>query len=228
MVAVGIPPTENGVDHIALPGHLQRLESFDPFVGRSHAVADMRLVIVHDHGVDAQDHHIGLLQKEPPQEQPLQEMPEQVNARIPESPEESLDRVGGEHLSGPGLGDAGIARIPGQGVEVHQVPAGTVEEKAEELLEDLADWLSLAVAPDGAEKGLQLRKDLDASEATDEEAQSSSTGEGIRGDLHPINDGFAFRRGCGRFPHYKLPPFGLMVNGIRRLRQPRYTMHLAH
>ena len=51
-----LPAPEDGVDEEAAPGHLKRGKALDPLVGGLNAVALIGLVVVHDHGVDAEDH----------------------------------------------------------------------------------------------------------------------------------------------------------------------------
>ena len=121
--------------------------------------------------------------------------------------------MGRKHPGRFGLRGPGIAAIFGQGIEMHQMPAGTVHEKAEKLFEYLADRLALAASPHGAEKDLQLRENIDVAKIAYEQTQTTPAGHGIGSDLDPIDDGFAFCRQRGRLAHSYLPPFGLLFVG---------------
>jgi len=129
MVTVGISSTEHRVDHKAFPGHLKRLEPFDPLVGGPHSVAHSRLVVVQHHAVHAQDHHAGRFQPKTPHKELLQKMAKQINSRPPKRSKEPLDRMGGEHAARLGLRGPRIARIPGKGIKMNQMPARAVQEK---------------------------------------------------------------------------------------------------
>lgn len=228
VVAVCIAAAKDRIDHKAFPVHLQWLKAANLLVGGPNPVAHPGLVVVHDHGVNAQNHHRRSLQVKAPQKQALQQMPEQINPRPPKALKKPLHRMGRKHVARRGLYRRGISSIAGQRVEMNQMPAGAVHKKAKQLFEYLADGLSFAAASHGPEKGLQLRNQPDAAKVAHEKTQSPASGQRVGGDLHPVNDNLAFCAGRGRFAHCCLPPFGLQLHGTRSLRQPRYTTYLAH
>jgi hypothetical protein len=119
-----------------------------------------------------------------------------------------------EHSSRITLDGTGVAAIAAEGIKMHQVPAGAVHKKAEQLLEHLADRLPFAAAPDGAEKGLKLRIQSDAPKVAHEKAQSASAGQGVGGDLHPVDESLAFGAGCGIFSHLCPHPLGLLCDWV--------------
>jgi hypothetical protein len=58
------------------------------------------------------------LELKAPQKQPLQKVPERLDARPPERAKEPLDGVGEKHAVRLALGGGGIAGVLGQGIEV--------------------------------------------------------------------------------------------------------------
>jgi hypothetical protein len=214
VVAVGIAAAKDGIDHKAFPAHLKRLKALDLLVGGPHPVAHARLVVVHHHGVYTQNHHGGGGKYKPPQKKPLQKMAEQIDAWPPEPLKKAFYRMGGEQITGGGLRGAGIASVSGKRIKMHQVPAGAVHEKAEQLLEHLADGLPLAATPQGTEKGLQLRVKSYAAQVANEKAQAPSAGQGVGGDLRPVNESLAFGVRCGKFVHLCPHPLGLQRDWV--------------
>ena len=71
MVRVLVSSPEDRVDHVPVPSHLKRLKAFHPFVGGRRAVALLGLIVVHHHGIQAQEDQRRRLQPQPPQEQLL-------------------------------------------------------------------------------------------------------------------------------------------------------------
>jgi hypothetical protein len=67
-------------------------------------------------------HPLRRLQAMPPQKQPLQRMPEQIDARPPETTEKSIDRMGREHGRRFALNDTGIASVGVERIKMHKVP----------------------------------------------------------------------------------------------------------
>ncbi len=110
---------------------------------------------------------------------------------------------------------------------MNQVPTRVVEEKAEELLENLGDRLPHAASSHGTEKGLQLAIDAEVSQVPHKEAPSSSSGEHLLTDLNPVDDLLAFCPGNDIFLHVCLPPLGLAVFRTTYGSQPRYTTHFS-
>ena len=201
MIAVDVSAAENRIDDKAFPSHLKRLETLDLLVSGLYAVANFCLIVVHDHGIYAQNDHVRRLQAKPPQKQPLQKVPKQIDARPPERTKKTLYCMGRKHAVRFGLCNSRIPCIFGKGIEIAKVSAGAVHEKAEQLLENLADRLALAVASHGSKKGLQLPKYLNVAKVTHEKVQSASAGHVVGGDRKSIDDGLVFCRDCVKFVH---------------------------
>ena len=68
-VGVFLTAPKDSIDEVAAPGHLKRGKALYLLVGGLHTVADVGLVVVHDHGVDAEDHDGGGFELETPDEQ---------------------------------------------------------------------------------------------------------------------------------------------------------------
>jgi hypothetical protein len=81
VVGVLVATTENRIDNQSAPVHLQRLETFDSLVCRFDPVSALGIVIVQHHGVDAKLNQIRLHKLKSPNEQMLQQTPEQIDPR---------------------------------------------------------------------------------------------------------------------------------------------------
>ena len=77
VVAVLLPATEHHVYDKPAPDHLERLEPVTLFIRGLDAMALLRVIIVHDHRIKKQFDHLRFRQPQSPNEQFLQQMPEQ-------------------------------------------------------------------------------------------------------------------------------------------------------
>ncbi|WP_148045775.1 hypothetical protein [Desulfosoma caldarium] len=148
-------------------------------------------------------------------------MAEQLKAWPPKRAEEQFDGVGGKHSAWLTLGDSGIARVLGRGVEVDQVPARAVHEKTQQLFKNLGDRLPLAAATHGAKESIDLLKNLDVAKMANKQTQITAACERIVGHLNAVNRCFAFCRGFGTC-HCDAPTFWDTVAryGMRQITLP--------
>lgn len=77
--------------------------------------------------------------------------------------------MGRDHILRGGLDGCRVAFVFGQGIEVGQMPACTVEEITEDLNKEVEDGMSLGVFAHRPKKPVKVRKELDSSEVADEE-----------------------------------------------------------
>ena len=136
VIAVGLAVAEYGVNQIAPPENLQRLETLHFLVGWFNAFTEVGVVVIQHHSVDADLNDLRFLNRESPQEKLLQHFPEQPDPYNRERPEESLGRMGRYHFVRNRLDDPGIACIFSQMVKAGQMQVGPVEKVADELVED--------------------------------------------------------------------------------------------
>ena len=152
IVAVFAAAPTNRDDNLTSPSQLQGLKAFHPLIGGLDAMAFPGLIIIHYHGVQTQDNHLGFGDLQPPPEKLLQQTTKKPDAKPGESSEKSFDRMRGEHLFRGRLDGRGIAVIFFQGIKVNQVSAGPIYHEAKHLLENLRHWLSLGAFAHGAKK----------------------------------------------------------------------------
>ena len=210
MVRVLVSSPEDRVDHVPVPSHLKRLKAFYPFVGGRRAVALLGLIVVHHHGIQAQEDQRRRLQPPPPQEQLLQQAAKQPDAIHVKAPEKALDRMRGQQRLRARLNGSRVPFVLLQRVEVHQVAARSVQEKAEQLLEDLRDGLPFAALAQGAEEPVPMGENLNPPQIARKEAQSGASSQLIGGGFNVINQGSGMTVGCVSIGHV-CTPFGLGV-----------------
>ena len=213
MVAVALAAPKDGVDDMALPRQVKRLKSFDFLVRRCHAVALLRPIIVHHHGIETKDHNLRSGEPQPPQEQLAKKLAEQVDFRERERFEETLGHMRGKQIFRLRFHDARVPGVFFQGVEVAQVPACAVEQEDEDLLENLDNRKPFATFAQCSKEPIQEWIDSDALEVSYEQAQASSAGQGVGGDFDYLQL-VRVVGNSGRL-HLDLPPVGL-----RRLLSP--------
>ena len=153
------------------------------FVGRFNAVPALRIVVIHHHRIDTQLDNLGPGDLQAPEKKSLQQTPEQKHPRPGESLEKPLDLMGRGHVCAIGFDTAGIAFMLAKLVEIGHVSAGTVDEKAQHLLEQFRNGKALAVFADGAEPSVKPTEDLNPVQIGHEQGQAGSAGQ-------PVGSGF--------------------------------------
>ncbi len=139
VVRVLVAATEHGVDDVALPGHLERLEALDLLVGGLDAMSLGRLVVVHDHGVNVQLDHSRAGDHKPPEEKLQKQASKKGGPLRGKGSIEPFDGVRGGHVLQAGFDGGCVARVLVQDIEVGQVTTCAVKEEAENLLEQFVD-----------------------------------------------------------------------------------------
>ena len=86
-------------------------------------------VIIHHHGVQAQDNYLGFQDLQPPTEKLLQQGAEQPDTIPGESGKKPFDRMLGEHLFGSRLAAGGVSVILFQVIKVNQMPTGAIYQE---------------------------------------------------------------------------------------------------
>lgn len=209
MVGVLFAAPKLGVHDEAAPGELQRLVTFHLLVGRLHPFALLGFIIVHHHGVEAEDHDRGRFQLEPPQEQLPQELSEEEGLEKIEGPEKALDLMRAQELVGGGFEEGGIGGVIFQAVEVDEVAAGPLGEKAEKLNEILPDREALFVFAEPAEQPGDWFLETNAAEVSREQGQPAPSGEGVVSGFDAGDFGLVWGGFRGILCHVLSPPFGL-------------------
>lgn len=177
-----------GIDDITTPGDLKRLKAFDLLVSGSHSFPTKSRVVVHHHGIDAQDDQIRLFQRKPPQKQLMEKPAKQTTAGQIKGCKEAFDRMGGEHRLRSRLDTGCIPGIFLKLIEKAQMTAASIDKETEQLFEDLTDRLTLSALSQVSEKGFQMRQDSDTAEIANEQAQAGARGQSI-GRLLDSGDG---------------------------------------
>lgn len=155
MVAMLAATQKHRIDDEASPSQLQGLKTLHLLVSRFDAMALLGFIVIHNHSIQAQLDDLGSVQLQPPEEQLLQQGPEQPNAIPREGVEKPFDSVGRQQVLWRRLDGGGVASIPLQGIKVDEMPAGPVHQKTKDLLEYFRHGLPLGIFADGAEKALQ-------------------------------------------------------------------------
>lgn len=209
LVAVLVATPEDGVHHQPAPGDLERVEARDVrLVGRAHALPPLRVAVVQDHAVYAEQNHLGLDDLQPPQEEPGQKAAELEHVSKGEGLKEALHLVGRGHLIHGHLDRPGVAAILGQLVEAGERQVGAVQEEAKELMEEERHRQALRALPDRAEEPLQEGKDPQLSKIAAAERDPRPTREPVGGRLQPVERSEAVDRGAG-IGHLGHAPAGL-------------------
>jgi len=188
---------------------LKGLESLDLLVGGLHSVTPVGLIIVHYHRIDAQFDHFGLRKLQSPEEKLLKKSAEEPNPKPGKCLEKTLHGVGGKQCLPFRLNGGRITGVFLQGIEVDEMPAGTVQKKAEQLLENLHRRLSFITFSNTTKQPFEMRIELDIAHIANKKVQSSTGGENIRSRLDCINLTFTSTVILG---HNDLLPFGFALN----------------
>jgi len=90
------------------------------------------------------------------------------------------------------------------------VSAGAIDEKTQQLFENLGNRQPLAAATHGTEESIDLLKNLGVAKIAGKQTQTAAAGERIVGNPDAVNDCFAFCRGRGK-SHCQSPTFWVAV-----------------
>jgi hypothetical protein len=168
MVGMFVATTKHRIDNETPPIHLQRLESLFLLVGGLDAIAAQGIVVVHDHRIDTQFDNRRSDDPQAPEKKRLQQSSEQKHSRPGKCLEEPLDLVGRGHVGAISFDTASIPFILTKLVEIGQPPTGTIDEKAQHLLEEFCNGQPLAVLADGTEPAIKPIENLNAVQVGDE------------------------------------------------------------
>ena len=185
-VGVFLAAPEDGIDQEAAPGHLKWGKALDLLVRGLDTVAGVGLVVVHDHGVDAEDHDGWGLQLETPEEQVQEQATEEPDPGPPEGPKEALDGVRRGHLARLGLDHCRVALILLQLIEADKMPRGAIEEETEELVEESRHWKPFRALAHRAEQAIEVREDLEVTYVAAEQSQATPARQRVGRDLNTI------------------------------------------
>jgi hypothetical protein len=105
----------------------------------------------------------------------LQEPAEKKDPRPPEGTEETLYRMRREKLSSSALDGCRIAGVLLKPVEMSEVPATSVHEKAQELLENLHYRYPFLTFPNTAEQPFEVLVNRNAAQVAHKQSQSTAT-----------------------------------------------------
>ncbi len=137
VIAVCLSFAEDRIDDHAVPKHLQRLKSFHLLVGWCYPFTLVSIIVIHHHRVDTEPDYLRLLNAHSPQEHGAKHLAKHPHSHDRDRAEKSFDRVGGDHAVLGGLDRTGISRVLSQTIKAPQVQIGTIDEEAENLMEDL-------------------------------------------------------------------------------------------
>jgi len=176
VIGVFASSAEDSVNNEAAPRDLQWLEALDAFlVCRIDAVPHIRLGVVQNHRIDAEYDVARLLVVQPPQQELLQQVPEQPDTDEGEPGQEPLDLMGGGHLAYRRLYGRGVGRIRAQLVEVGQVSARAVDEIADHLPEESRDRQAFPAFAHATEQPAEVRGKSDLVQVAREERQTTAS-----------------------------------------------------
>ena len=143
-----VSATEHSVDDVSPPGHFKRLEALDFLIGRLDSLSFGGLVVVHDHGVDAQHDHFGPGNHEPPEEKLRKLASKRVGPLRGKRPVETLEgrrREGNEQKIEAGPARQAVARYLDI-VEEFRPLAFALGDPALHLMDETfwsVDWMEL-------------------------------------------------------------------------------------
>jgi hypothetical protein len=187
VVGMPVPTAKYCINDEPTPIHLQGLKPFLLFIGGFNPLPMFSIIIIQNHGVDAQFDDTGTGDLKTPKEKCLKQSPEQKNPYPGESLEKSLHLVRRGHGFHICFDRAGIAFVFPDLVKIGQMTTGAIEKETQDLLEHLADWQSLAAFSDAAEPPVQLLENQDLVEVGHKQCQPCSSGKPIRSDLNSLN-----------------------------------------
>jgi hypothetical protein len=174
MAGMLVPTSKDGINNQAAPVHLQRLKTLFAFIGRLNPMATVVIIIVHHHSVESQLDHSRLFDLQAPDEQGLQQAPEQKDPRPGKSLKKTLDTVGRGHLFFVGFDAAGVTRVLVQLIEISHMPTDSVHHKAQGLFKQLEDGNALLAFANRSEIVVQNWENTDAVHIGDKQGKSGS------------------------------------------------------
>ena len=181
VVGVFVAAAEDGIDDEIFPVELKGLKAADLFVSGFDAFAPLGIVVIHNHGIQAEDDEVGIFKLEAPEEKPQEEVAEEEDPGEGEGIEEAFYGVGGGKFLG--LDGEGVGGVVLEVVEEGEVSGGAVGKEAEELEEDGEDVEGLGIFADGAEKSLDNRGNMDVFDVFSKEVESGAGGKIFVGGL---------------------------------------------
>jgi hypothetical protein len=95
-----------------------------------------------------------------------------------------------------------------QMIKMHQMPPAAIKEKADQLLEYLAHRLPFAAFTQAREPGGNLLQPAPVPQKPRNQAQSSTTAQGVLSGLNRIDNRLAFNAGCGIVLYLYSHPLG--------------------
>ena len=117
----------------------------------------------------------------------------------------------GCHLIQISFYTAGIARVFGKLIKISQMPAGTINHEAKNLLDKLEDINTLFTFSHRTEKSVYYRKNLNLMQIGDKQRQAGSSGQTLAGGLDCADFQFLFSVISDIFTHKVLHLVGLAI-----------------
>ena len=167
------------------------------------------IIIVQNHGVNAQLNQPWLFYPQAPDKQRLQQPTKQKYAGSGKSVEKSFDPMLGGHHFHAGFDASSMPCVLGKLIKIAQMPAGAINHKTQDLFEKLKDLNTLAALADRTEKSVHQWKDVDAIQVGDKQCQSGFAGQTIAGLLYTSDFLFSFLVISAIFIHEVLLLVGL-------------------
>jgi hypothetical protein len=194
VVAVLLSRAQHRVHQHTLPAQLQGIETFAFFVGGLYSFPLLSLVVVHDHGIQIQFYQLRLGDRESPNENAQQNVPEGPDQWPGKGLKKPFDCMGGDQGCRVGFYCPCIGLILFQVVEIGQMPACAIYEKSKDLLENIVNRSSLfAPAQASKDRKQQLVKDPDFIQIANKKAEASPASDLLVSSFHAVDFTFAFR-----------------------------------
>ena len=179
VVGMRIPVAKNGINDVSPPCHLEGRKAQYLLVGGLDPLAFNGVVVVHNHGVQTEDDDVGIANAQSPEKEAHEQAAQQSGSAPGKGVEKTSDGVG-RHHGGKRRFDGGrVAAVLGHDIEVGQMLAGAVEEKAEHLFEELPDGSAFGVFAHGRKHSIDMLIEFEASEVAREEIEPCSAGQDL-------------------------------------------------
>ncbi len=160
------------------------------------------IIVVEDRRIEAKHNNRRLGQFQPPDEQILQQLPEQVDPPVRKRPNEPFHGMRESQLFG--TKNSRITLISLELIEPDQMTTRPIHEKAQHLQEQLSDKQSLAVLAQLAKQTLDKRKKLNAAKVHGKQTQTSPAGQLVIGWKNALNMLFLILQNPLIFAHVAL------------------------